>query len=430
MRKRALWWLTCIVTMAALPLAGCDDGGDDEAPTPDMGPAPECTAGEEAECTCPDPDSIDMLADGLKVCGNDGQFGECVCEEDGPEECDPGARQLCACRDAEGNLPRFDTPGFRTCLPGNNYTACECLSRLSESEFRQFYAIDPRPESGRYPFPCAEETDGFRPQRTLYTFDDEGKLAQRTQSYWTGDRDGELISDSVYTYNDQGNITRINLERLDIGEYTESVYLARYTNENLRLRVEGLEVDGATFETFTYELDPGGQTMTVSGTSFNRGETRDYEFDSAGRMTRRRVVRGDEDFTTNFIYDANSRLTEMTVDAANPQITDELWYFRFDGKGRRSRSDRVLRRSLTGEGDPTDLLDTYWEFTYADESSTLIESVARYSINYGGEMAEEILDFTLSYTYDEAGNVIEQIRTPREGAGEVLTTTYDYSCWQ
>lgn len=424
----------CAAVLAAA-ISGCDDGGGGDsvdADVPDMAPAPECTAGEEQACTCPDPDSPDMVADGTQVCSNAGQFGECVCEEEGPEECDPGSRQLCACRDAEGNLPRFDTPGFRTCLPGNSYTACECLSRVSESEFRQFYPIDGPVVNNNYPLPCVVETDGFRPQRTIYTFDETSRLTQRTQSYWTGDRDGELISDSVYSYNDFGNITRIELNRLDIGEYTASTYTARYTNGNLRLRVEGFEdgIDGATFETFTYELDPGGQRLTVNGTSFNKGETRDYEFDSAGRMTRRQVVRGDDQWTTSFVYDANSRLTEMTVDALDPLDTDEIWRFSFDAKGRRSRTNRILRRRLTGEGEQQDLLDAYWIFNYVEGEAPLVQSLERYSVVYGGEMPEELLDFTLSYTYDEFGNISKVVRTPREGAGEVLTTTYDYSCYE
>lgn len=428
--NRALGWGVMVAALAM----GCDDGGGgdsaDAEVVADAAPPPECTAGEEEECTCPDPDSIDMVADGLRVCSNAGQWGECVCEEEGPAECDPGSRQLCACRDAEGNLPRFDTPGFRTCLVGNTYTSCECLSRVSESEFRQFYPIDVTAQNGVYPFPCAVETDGFRPQRTLYSFDEEGRLQQRTQSYWTGDRDGELIADSAFQYNDFGNITRIDLNRLDIGEYTESVYLARYTEENRRLRVEGLQVDGATFETFTYELDPGGQHLTVSGTAFNKAESREYEFDSAGRMTRRQVTRGEDQWTTSFVYDANSRLTEMTVDAIDPLDADEIWRFSFDGKGRRNRTDRVLRRRLTGESEQMDLLDAYWVFSYLGDDTSAISSMERYSIVYGGGEPEEYLDFTLTYEYDEAGNVSKQVRTPREGAGEVLTTTYDYSCFE
>ena len=111
----------------------------------------------------------------------------------------------------------------------------------------------------------------------------------------------------------------------------------------------------------------------------------------------------------NYVYDSADRLTRELVYNRGDDLIQRNEYT-YDGS-----NERVVRQERFNEDDR--LLETL-EYFY-DESGNL---TLRTRSNRGGDLVDE-----LEYSYDESGNITTLRR--REGR-QVITTTYDYSCFE
>jgi YD repeat-containing protein len=214
---------------------------------------------------------------------------------------------------------------------------------------------------------------GVLAQNIIY----EGPCATATRR-----QNGDIIRARQYTYD-----TTIRLDSVTETERGNLTSVTRYTygDQGQLVREELFNRNNDLASSVLYSYEDG---RLIERSERERDRLRnyiEYVYDSAGRLTRELVYnRGDELIQRNeFSYEGNGE--------------------------RRIRQERFDDRDR--------LLETL-EYSY-DERGNL---TLRTRTNRGGDLVEE-----LEYSYDESGNITTVRR--REGR-DVLTTSYDYGCFQ
>lgn len=250
---------------------------------------------------------------------------------------------------------------------------------------------------------------------TQYAYDSSGNLLSTT--YADGSRssstfnplgeatsflnqNGQPIS---YAYNAAGQVTQESFS--DGTSYT-------YTYDANGNLLTATDPTGTT--TFTY--DPNTRYLTE--VQYPGGLYLKFSYNGAGQRTQMVDQTG---FTTDYVYDAAGRLSQLTDGSGNVIVT-----YTYDAAGR-------LSKKVNGNG-------TYTTYMYDPDGNVLdlvnyapggtINSSFAYTYNaLGLETTETTIDGTWAYTYDADGQLTHAVFTPNATNPDRLTPqdlTYNY----
>ncbi len=240
---------------------------------------------------------------------------------------------------AGGKAFTYDTNGFlasRTDFNGNLTTYTHDTRGLETSRTEASGTSLARTIDTQWHASLRLPTQITEPNRvTNFGYDAKGNLTQRTI---TG---GGVTRTWLYTYNANGQVTRIDGPRTDVSDITQLSYDARgnlATITNALGHVTRITAYDANGRPLTIQ-DPNGLITQLGYDPRGRlrsrtvgGETSAYNYDAAGQL--QRITKPDASFTA-FIYDQAHRLTQVsdnlsnkivyTLDAAGNRVKEEVY---------------------------------------------------------------------------------------------------------
>ena len=223
-------------------------------------------------------------------------------------------------------------------------------------------------------------------QHTLYSYNNNGKISQKTYISYRHSEEGDTTN-MVYTYNNSGLNTRI--EEYYNGEIFD--FMANEYNEQ-GLLISATEGEDGLKTAYAYDKN-GKLTEQVAQHTLKA-----YEYDGNGRLASCKTYENGgietEDnvlfLTEGYEYDEHGRLIkEFGRDAGGPSTLDYDKTLRYDEK------NRLVELKIT---DSEGRVERHIFYTY-DEKGNMVE-------------LKKLLDHSLvteisSYIYDEQGNWIE-----------------------
>ncbi len=283
-----------------------------------------------------------------------------------------------------------------------------------------------------------------------YTYDGNGNLISATSPAVTGTPNGNDFpagKTTRYTYDSNHNL--LTITRPNEAASSGPAVLTNTYDSSGRIISQtygGTNASGiAAGGTYTYTYttlnagvasdDPNLPVMTTQQTDPN-GNVVQYDYNRLGYPLQKREythgIRGTDPpvFTTQMAYDADGRMTQMTLPAGN---TTKYQYD--EGNTDRHQQGNMLQETRTPDGarggDQTFITTTYtYEPTY-NHIATMVEPRGNdpgYVPQNGG--TESAARYTTTYTYDAHGNLTEILRPTVNlpgGGTQTIETDYTYN---
>ena len=175
------------------------------------------------------------------------------------------------------------------------------------------------------------EGDGDVITEYIFTYDENG----RELSYTYRTNAGE--STTVYGYDGNGYLTRMETTYMD-----DSVYYTDYVRDAAGRTLEETTYNNAGelsyTQVYTYDKD-GNNTKLVYTSGSGTVMTYTYTYDSKGNLTHEEVDSPDNKSATDYVYDKGGRMVRM--ERKDSDGSGSLGLYQYDDEGRQIRSERT-----------------------------------------------------------------------------------------
>jgi RHS repeat-associated protein len=263
--------------------------------------------------------------------------------------------------------------------------------------------------------------------KTSYGLDDDGRVTSMVEA--RGNASGATPADYTwaYQYDEAGNRTRVTDP---LGNYSQHAYdavnnLTQVTDQRGNVTTYSYDVlnrlwkvtppaAGATGTLYTeYAYDPDGN---LNSRTDPNGHTTSWTHDDDGLMIARATGIG----TWNYTYDANGNLKTLETPAGSSTGTvgDGTISHGYDRMSRETSTDYSdstpdVSRSYDLAGRPATMSDSSGTVTYTHDNADRLTDIARTGGGAG-------LNGTLSYGYDDAGNITSRTLPDSTGSSQTF----------
>jgi RHS repeat-associated protein len=249
--------------------------------------------------------------------------------------------------------------------------------------------------------------------KTSYGLDDDGRVTSMVEA--RGNAGGANPADYTwaYQYDEAGNRTRVtdplgnysqyaydavnNLDQVTDQRSNATAYSYDVLNRLWKVTPPAAGATGTLYTEYAYDAD-GNLASRVDPNGHATSWTHDHD----GLMTARTTAVG----TWNYGYDKNGNLTKLETPAGSSTGTvgDGTLSHGYDRMSRRTSTDYSdstpdVTRTYDLAGRPATMSDGSGSVTYSHDNADRLTDIARTGGGAG-------LNGTLSYEYDDAGNVI------------------------
>lgn len=244
-----------------------------------------------------------------------------------------------------------------------------------------------------------------------YVYDDFGRLVELRQN----------SHNTRYTFDDVGNVTMIDAGPFGVTQYEyDTLYrVSAIIHDDSRLDIvyndAGLPVRLSYDNGYviTYEYDPNGRIIAVghTGTDRRRLDRFTYQYDAVGNIAR--ITRADG-WKVLYSYDPQHQLIgERWLDESNRVLYTVTYSYDHGG-------NRIESFVAFGQSTPQRTLYSYNDRSQLEQElrNASFDRIDRFT---GATQAARTGEFTIAYTYDNAGN-LTRISHPEHGD---LNFSYD-----
>lgn len=225
-------------------------------------------------------------------------------------------------------------------------------------------------------------------QVITYTYDEQGNLISESYDY---DYNGVADRIDAYTYNEQGNLSTKNIDSDTDGVADETITYTYDEQDNLITESIDSNADGIADQIMTYAYDNRGNLIS---------ESIDFDTDRIANQI------------TTYTYDERGDLTETSYDRNADGFVDLIDKYVFDKDGKLVSETRTDNN----ENDIDDPDSETITYTY-DENGNLVQE----TVNAGNDDA---LNSTVTYVYDAQNNLMEEAHYENFFLDQVVTSNY------